>query len=52
MENARSSLFSVLLTFFQSYVEHGLRKNKIVATSTTIFLGINTKFEALALNLG
>jgi hypothetical protein len=43
---------SVLLAFSQSYVEHDLRKNKILVASTTVFLGISTKFEALALNLG
>jgi hypothetical protein len=36
------------LVFSQSYVKHNLRKNKIVVASTPIFLGINTKFEALA----
>jgi hypothetical protein len=29
---AKGSFRSVLLTFFQSYVEHHLRKNKIVVT--------------------
>jgi hypothetical protein len=42
---------SVLLTFSQSYVKYDLRKNKIVVAPTTDFLAINTKFEALALNL-
>jgi hypothetical protein len=40
------------LVFSQSYIEYDLRKNKIVMVSTTIFLGISTKFEVLALNLG
>jgi hypothetical protein len=29
---ARGSSHSILLTFFQSYVEHDLRKNKIIIT--------------------
>jgi hypothetical protein len=37
MENARSSLLSILLTFFQSYVEHNFLKNKIVVVSTIGF---------------
>jgi hypothetical protein len=32
------------MVFSQSYVKHDLRKNKIVVTSTTVFLGISTKF--------
>jgi hypothetical protein len=50
-ENDRGSLHSILLAFSQSYVKHDLRKNKITVASTTLFLGINTKFEALAPNL-
>ena len=38
---------SVILVFFQSYVKHDLRKNKIIMASATVFLGINTKCEAL-----
>jgi hypothetical protein len=39
------------MTFFQSYIKYDLRKNKIIVISITIFLDINTKFEALAPNL-
>jgi hypothetical protein len=44
-------LFNILLTFSQSYIKHDLRKNKIIVASTTVFLGISTKFEILASNL-
>ena len=37
MENARGSPLSVLLAFFQFYVEYDLRKNKIAVASTTEF---------------
>jgi hypothetical protein len=43
---------SILLAFFQFYIENDLRKNKLYWPSLPIFLGISTKFEALALNLG
>jgi hypothetical protein len=36
-ENVRGFPHSVLLGFFQSYVKHDLRKNKIVVTSITDF---------------
>ena len=39
------------IVFSQFYVEHDLRKNKIVVTSTTFFLGIKTKFEVLVSKL-
>jgi hypothetical protein len=39
---------SVFLAFSKTYVKHDLRKNKIVVASTTLFLGISTKFKALA----
>jgi hypothetical protein len=49
-ENARGFplmfFLSVLLAFFQSYVENDIRKNKIIVAPTIGF------FEALALNLG
>jgi hypothetical protein len=37
IKNTRGSPHSVLLAFFQSYVKHDLRKNKIVMASTTGF---------------
>ena len=33
------------------YIKYDLRKNKIVMASITLFLGISTKFEALASKL-
>jgi hypothetical protein len=46
------SSHSVLLSFFQFYMENDLRKNKIIVVPTTVFLDISTKIEVLALNLG
>jgi hypothetical protein len=37
LKNVRGSLSSILLTFSQSYVEHDLRKNKIVVAFTIDF---------------
>ena len=51
-ENAKGSPYNILLAFSHFYVENDLRKNKIVVASTTGFLGISTKIEVLALNLG
>jgi hypothetical protein len=51
IENARDSLPSIFLALFQSYIEHDLRKNKIVVAPPPVFLGISTKIETLALNL-
>jgi hypothetical protein len=50
LENARGSHRSVLLAFFQSYVKHNLRKNKIVVPPSLVFLGISTKIKALEPN--
>jgi hypothetical protein len=36
-ENAGGSPHNVLLTFFQTYIKHDLRKNKIVMASTIGF---------------
>ena len=36
-ENIRGSFYSILLVFFKSYVEHDLRKNKIVVALLPFF---------------